>query len=91
MRHFEDITVRAKTALRYLGIETMSDLCFFDIPPAGTILYEGFRGIGSLTLTNRCREELIALQDQAIRNMDREAAYHIGMQMLHNPEDYGLI
>lgn len=91
MEDFKDATVRAITALKCLGIENEIDLYQIEIPPVGTILRKGFMGIGDLRMTLRIREELVALQDKAIENINKQAAYYIGMNMLENPEDYGLI
>lgn len=91
MEDFKDATVRAITALKCLGIEYDIELYQIEIPPVGTVLRKGFLGIGQFTLTTRIREELIALQDKVIEDINNQANYYTAMNMLENPEDYGLI
>ena len=91
MEDFKDATVRAITALKCLGIETTIELYLADIPPVGTVLRKGFMTIGDFKLNSKLREELIVLQEEAINQINNDAAYYIGMNMLDNPENYGLI
>jgi hypothetical protein len=91
MEDFKDATVRAITALKCLGIQHDADLYQIEIPPVGTVLRKGFMNTGDLILTTRIREELVALQDKAINDINQQVAYYMGMNMLENPEDYGLI
>jgi hypothetical protein len=91
MEDFKDATVRAITALKCLNIESTIELYVADIPPVGTVLRKGFMTIGDFKLTNTVREELIALQKEAINQVNHDAAYYMGIDMLDNPENYGLI
>jgi len=91
MEEFKDTTVRALTALKYLGIKYEIELCQIEIPPVGTVLKKGFMGIGNFTMTSRTREELVALQDEVIKDINKQVASYMGMHMLDHPEDYGLI
>lgn len=52
-----DLTVRAKTVLNILGIETVDQLLTTDLPEIGTVLRNSFFG-GYLTYSKKVDEEL---------------------------------
>jgi hypothetical protein len=91
MEDFENATVRAITALKCLGITNYIELYQVEIPPVGTVLRPGFMVIDSLKLSKKVREELVELQDQAVKRVEKESAQYIGQMMLDNPENYGLV
>ena len=53
----EDLTVRSKTVLNILGIETVEQLVAAELPEIGTVLRNSFFG-GYLTYSKKVDEEL---------------------------------
>jgi hypothetical protein len=61
----EDLTVRSKTVLNILGIETVEQLVSAELPEIGTVLRRDFFGV-YLTYSRKVDEELRKLIDDTI-------------------------
>ena len=91
MEHL-NLTVRALTVLKALGVNDEYDLYDKDIPVPGTIVRRsGFFFIPDLAMCEKAYKEITELKDHITREIDRSIGEQMAQQMLDHPEDYGLI